>query len=82
MIDITHYTIHHIPPFFFRLPEDIQILIYKILFQDALYSIKHSFGPFLIINTNKHHVFYPNLSEDKCSLFPSIRKSKIYKALK
>jgi len=70
---------HHPPPFFVRLPEDIQIIIYKILFQDALYSIKHSFGPFLIINTNKYHVFYPNIRENECSLFPFIRNQKYIK---
>ena len=71
--------IHHTPPFFFLLPEDIQIRIYQILFQDVLYSIKYSVGPFLVINTNKYHVFYPVVRENKSTLFPFIRPRKYIK---
>ena len=53
-----------------NLPEDIQIKIYKIIFDDVLYSINNMTGPFLIINNNKMCLFFPHPTNNTSSLFP------------
>lgn len=39
--------------YFYKLPEVIQIQIYKIIFEEVLYSIRNMVGPVFIVNYNQ-----------------------------
>ena len=53
-----------------KLPDDIIIKIYKIIFQNVLYSINNMIGPYLVINNNKKYLFLPDPINKIYVLFP------------